>query len=443
MPDSFWDKVQREMEEETLLLLLLIFLAAADQFGVSGDTATRRKGGTIEGIGSIYASKRAAFVGKSWADTSRDRALTNFTGQPMTGQERREAMGKVFGVDRAAGLAVDNVTDARTHGFEVAAKETFGTDDGDLWINRPDLSKTGPCEICQPLHRKPRSHWKRYFPSGPPAHGQCVCEVVYSLNPEPAMESVTEAFDPSQPRGDDGQWISDGSISLALKSPEKAAELRAKVTDPEERAKLDKKIGPDPKATKPNVKPTITKAAKMISAAKDPDERKAIMRQLGVDAEKTSPEVMADLERNGGFLYREPDSARWKQADDVEALINDGYLDDGVIVAHYDGLEDDLPSIAKAAKRKGIEVDLATVDTITVDDVDDAEYDFSDASHYLDVHGYRFRASDHTPMTNRSAAGLVFDMRVDSSAQPADVEPLLRDAARDWIKAKTKTKADA
>lgn len=226
-----------------MLLLLLIFLAAADQFGVSGDTATRRKGGTVEGIGSIYASKRAAFVGKSWADTSKDKAKSHFDGTPKTEAEKREAMGKVFGVDRAEGVAVDNTTDARTHGFEVAAAETFGRDEDDRWINRPDLSKTGPCPVCKPLHNTKRSHWSRFFPSGSPAHSGCVCEISYARNPVPATESVREAFDPSQPRGDDGKWIDDGSISLALASPEKAAELRAKVTKPEERAKLDTKLG--------------------------------------------------------------------------------------------------------------------------------------------------------------------------------------------------------
>lgn len=52
-----------------------------------------------------------------------------------------------------------------------------------------------------------------------------------------------ESFDPSQARDDNGQWVDEGSISAAIGDATKIAALRAKVTDPEQRAKLDKKLG--------------------------------------------------------------------------------------------------------------------------------------------------------------------------------------------------------
>jgi hypothetical protein len=52
------------------------------------------------------------------------------------------------------------------------------------------------------------------------------------------------------PRGDDGRFINKDEISAASKSPEKAAELRQRVTDPTERGKLNAAIGDAGKADK-------------------------------------------------------------------------------------------------------------------------------------------------------------------------------------------------
>lgn len=57
---------------------------------------------------------------------------------------------------------------------------------------------------------------------------------------EPAFESYEES---EHPRGDDGKWITKDEIGAAKGDPKKAAELRSKVTDPQQRAKLDKAIG--------------------------------------------------------------------------------------------------------------------------------------------------------------------------------------------------------
>ena len=54
-----------------------------------------------------------------------------------------------------------------------------------------------------------------------------------------ALETWNEA---DHPRGDDGRFINKEEIQAAKKDPEKAKELRAKVTDPAERKKLDKKL---------------------------------------------------------------------------------------------------------------------------------------------------------------------------------------------------------
>lgn len=54
-------------------------------------------------------------------------------------------------------------------------------------------------------------------------------------------------FDPDEhPRNDHGQFVSKGMLDAARKNPWEADKLRAQVTKPEERAKLDAAIGPPP-----------------------------------------------------------------------------------------------------------------------------------------------------------------------------------------------------
>ena len=71
---------------------------------------------------------------------------------------------------------------------------------------------------------------------------------------ESLMESVVvllERFSNDQPRGDDGKWIDTGQIAAALKSPAAKASLFNRVTDPKQRANLEKMIGPAPKGVAP------------------------------------------------------------------------------------------------------------------------------------------------------------------------------------------------
>jgi hypothetical protein len=49
-----------------------------------------------------------------------------------------------------------------------------------------------------------------------------------------------KGFHPDQPRGDDGRWIKLDDLAAAKSDPKKAEELKNRVTDPTQRAKLDK-----------------------------------------------------------------------------------------------------------------------------------------------------------------------------------------------------------
>jgi hypothetical protein len=63
-------------------------------------------------------------------------------------------------------------------------------------------------------------------------------------------------FNPADhPRDDDGQFVSAGDLKSAKADPAKATALRAKVTDPGERAKLEKKLGGTAGAQSPSPSP--------------------------------------------------------------------------------------------------------------------------------------------------------------------------------------------
>jgi len=47
------------------------------------------------------------------------------------------------------------------------------------WQVHPEKSKTGPCDICLPLHDRPEWDWPMEFTDGPGAHPNCVCDLAW------------------------------------------------------------------------------------------------------------------------------------------------------------------------------------------------------------------------------------------------------------------------
>lgn len=81
-----------------------------------------------------------------------------------------------FGPDRAAGIAVTEVTRSMSHG-EIAAADRFELETGReliaIWRTAKD-SKV--CPVCYPLEGTRRQVWGDKFPLGPPAHPKtCRC----------------------------------------------------------------------------------------------------------------------------------------------------------------------------------------------------------------------------------------------------------------------------
>jgi len=113
-------------------------------------------------------------------------------GEPVPQAKIRDDLLDSLGPSRAADVTTTEITHAAASGGEAGMRtagnefpEAGGPDEFDLWINNPHLSKSGPCPICEPLHKTPRKVWAEQFPDGPPAHWNCVCEIDYANGPGP------------------------------------------------------------------------------------------------------------------------------------------------------------------------------------------------------------------------------------------------------------------
>jgi len=207
VPASFWERVQREQEAELIASLLLIYIAAGTQLGLTDSQA--------QAVATPRAQARARSISNEFVENSRQQlrkhselwrlkiqkaqAELNQAGQrptpqkpPVTKGDVIEKVSSVFGKDRAARMATTDTTRTRSDAAETIMKATNRESEGDLWRTRPGLSMTGPCPICRPLNGQPRSVWSAQFPSGPPAHDNCVCDIVYDNLDDDEFESFID-----------------------------------------------------------------------------------------------------------------------------------------------------------------------------------------------------------------------------------------------------------
>lgn len=91
--------------------------------------------------------------------------------------ELRNALQPIFGPARAEMIAITEATRATMQGsylYGRQLREETGQQVQLRWITHPELSQTGPCEICEPRHM--RLQGDGWFDPEPP-HPRCVCEV--------------------------------------------------------------------------------------------------------------------------------------------------------------------------------------------------------------------------------------------------------------------------
>jgi len=246
VPQSFWDKVQREVDSTMYVLLLLIFDDSAEYHGWSGPQANLAAFG--------WAHKRSAEFSKYWATSTKERLEKAFAKLDQekrdaeeetieaaresnrmipanrtidryyepTKEELKDILFDAFGPKRIEVNAVDETTRARHAGGESAVEETVGISEDDLWRVTeisPGVPDGKVCPLCRSVNRVKRKDWPWRLSEGPPCHPHDRCWVDYAL--VPVFEAIgriidsdsksLKAFNVSEPRTEDGKWTSSGS----------------------------------------------------------------------------------------------------------------------------------------------------------------------------------------------------------------------------------------
>lgn len=185
--ETFWQRVQRETQEEAAVALYLLFLASAF-YHASGDEAGRGLAGDtmmlLSRKAEDFGQRRASRLASGLTSTSRDRFAT-ITDKirrsaeletPLTRNEIETDLTKIFGPDRAEATGVTETTGAQSAGGDAGIEATVGKSLQDQWVTEADGLV---CETCRPLHRTERVEWEQQFPQGPPAHVNCRCTIEY------------------------------------------------------------------------------------------------------------------------------------------------------------------------------------------------------------------------------------------------------------------------
>ncbi|MFQ5610067.1 MAG: phage minor head protein, partial [Woeseiaceae bacterium] len=185
IPREFWDQMQAEINEESATALLLIMIAAHQS--TQNRLRFRVSGGNVEGIAAGVTKPQAAQLARQMLDNTRDRLLqleAKLRLDPQIDEKKfRDELAKSVAVvisdERAGGAAVTETTRAissgqRLGGDDYAARypEVVLTE---RWLTERDERV---CPICAPLHGKKSDVWAAQFPSGPPAHPNCRCELL-------------------------------------------------------------------------------------------------------------------------------------------------------------------------------------------------------------------------------------------------------------------------
>lgn len=190
VPAEFWTKVKREMDDELAVIILFIFSTSMYQHGFSGEHAdimaegwARQRAQQVSSQLVQATQERLQKASDEWKQQAEHELPIPIQGrittqpEPVTEEQIQDETMKLFGPERIALLAENEITVARHEGSELAVDQTVGLSEDDIWIKNTEYD----CKICNPLDHTPRSYWGRFFPDGPPTpHVHCACNILYA-----------------------------------------------------------------------------------------------------------------------------------------------------------------------------------------------------------------------------------------------------------------------
>jgi hypothetical protein len=189
VPEAFWVKVERELEEEAAVALYLLFISSAN-FHASGDVSGQGLHSStallLNRQADTYSSRRASELATGYGLTSRDRfgTLADKIGEAtrndtiITRSELELDLTKIFGPARDASVAMTETTKGQTAGGDAGIEITVGKSLQDIWRIKDGTA----CETCKSVNGQPRSEWEKRFPTGPgdDVHPNCRCYLEYA-----------------------------------------------------------------------------------------------------------------------------------------------------------------------------------------------------------------------------------------------------------------------
>lgn len=199
VPQSFWDRVEKEMNEEIFLLLLLIFDVSSIQHQPP-DGFAQSQIEQVEREKSQWVENRSREFGQGYSENTRRKLIElsrkweeqRQTGQQGATQEQTadtsaDDLQRLFGPDRAEGMAISETTDATSAASEATKRIAGELSSDDTWRTS---EQDNVCPICKPLNRTKRFIWSMKFPNGPKAHYRCNCWIEYAADVKRATEKA-------------------------------------------------------------------------------------------------------------------------------------------------------------------------------------------------------------------------------------------------------------
>lgn len=194
IPQSVWDQIQGETENELVAVALLLMMGGASytsgELGLQGVNSPP-PGQTGLARMSIAAAQQAQSAAASAVDSLQrrivhgleqarlDQNLGNVGDLTQEGIDK--ALQDVFDEARRKRIAVDETTEAITKGQQEAAGGADRTNAAGQRVTVEMRWQTERdnrvCPRCSPLHEKPEEVWALVFPNGPgrDAHPNCRC----------------------------------------------------------------------------------------------------------------------------------------------------------------------------------------------------------------------------------------------------------------------------
>lgn len=228
VPQSFWDDVQRQTEQELAGLLLLLFLTSFNGHSAWPDYAPpdaedrenppgeyeKKLESTRDKISKQWTSARAKEVSKGIVQRSKDMTDTVKddwrkrikAGKEIPEEEVDALTDRIFGPNRIDAIVQTEGNTAVVEGGQAgtaAASKQVGYKLEAYWAHsgrRPRVhcnAAINPCPICSPMEGLPESQWGNKRPGY--CHPNCDCYIVYRTLSGAVIGSGQPGFTPGTP----------------------------------------------------------------------------------------------------------------------------------------------------------------------------------------------------------------------------------------------------